>query len=81
MCMSDSGSVLILAFCCMTEIIIAGSEFDYIILSTVYSIPTVCIEKFATREWLNKKLGQLCQHRLIITALTRAKKGLFIVGK
>ncbi|XP_033739216.1 LOW QUALITY PROTEIN: helicase with zinc finger domain 2-like [Pecten maximus] len=57
-----------------------GGESDYIILSTVRSMPKVLIEHRPTFGWLLRHLGFITDTHQINVALTRAKKGLIIIG-
>ena len=57
-----------------------GTEWDYVILSTVRSMLKEEIEKRPTIGWLHKQLGFIIDHNQINVALTRAKKGLIIIG-
>ena len=58
-----------------------GSEKDYVILSLVRSLPRREIERNPSRTWLNEHLGFITDEHQINVALTRAKRGLCIVGK
>ena len=60
---------------------ILGDEQDYIILSTVRSLPKYEITKHPSEGWLKKNLGFITDEHQINVALTRAKKGMIIVGK
>ncbi|XP_028391339.1 helicase with zinc finger domain 2-like isoform X2 [Dendronephthya gigantea] len=57
-----------------------GSERDYVILSLVRSLPFREIERDASRSWLKEHLGFLTDEHQINVALTRAKRGLCIIG-
>ena len=64
----------------------AGDEYDYVILSTVRSLPLEEIEDHRlveadSRLWKSEKLGFLADYHLINVAITRAKQGLIIIGK
>ena len=63
----------------------SGDEYDYVILSTVRSLPLEEIEDHrlveADRRWKRENLGFLTDNHLINVALTRAKQGLIIIGK
>ncbi|KAH3873318.1 hypothetical protein DPMN_036550 [Dreissena polymorpha] len=65
---------------CMGIKEVQGLEFDYVILSTVRSIPAIRVERYCTRKWLQENLGLLTNQGLVMSALTRARKGLVIVG-
>lgn len=51
------------------------------IFSLVRSLPDYKIEKFPTRGWCLKNLGFITDEHQINVAITRAKKGLFLIGK
>lgn len=57
-----------------------GSEWRYVILSTVCSLPNEEIEKQPERSWLSKHLGFVGDPNQINVAITRAKEGLCIIG-
>ena len=65
----------------------AGSEWDYVVLSTVRSIPVKLIEPPKVKQdaermrlWRNKTLGIITDKHQINVAITRARKGLVIIG-
>ena len=58
-----------------------GGEADIIILSTVRSLPRDLIVEDPTRSWISDHLGFVTDPHQINVALTRAKHGLFILGK
>lgn len=58
----------------------AGSEADFVILSTVRSLPRNEILEYPSRSWVTEHLGFVTDQHQINVALTRAKHGLFIVG-
>ncbi|XP_034143471.1 helicase with zinc finger domain 2 isoform X2 [Esox lucius] len=57
-----------------------GSEWDYIILSTVRSLPSEEIEIEPDRAWRSKHLGFVADPNQINVGITRAKVGLCIIG-
>ncbi|XP_046881794.1 helicase with zinc finger domain 2 [Hypomesus transpacificus] len=57
-----------------------GSEWRYIILSTVRSLASEEIEKEPDRAWLSKHIGFVGDPNQINVAITRAKEGLCIIG-
>ncbi|XP_064617537.1 3'-5' exoribonuclease HELZ2-like [Liolophura sinensis] len=57
-----------------------GSEWDYVILSTVRTLPPDEIEPRPTEGWKRRHLGFITDDHQINVAITRAKKGLFIIG-
>ncbi|XP_071507763.1 3'-5' exoribonuclease HELZ2-like isoform X2 [Diadema antillarum] len=57
-----------------------GSEWDYVILSTVRSMPRIEIEQWPSKGWQRKHLGFINDENQMNVALTRAKRGLIIVG-
>jgi superfamily I DNA and/or RNA helicase len=63
-----------------TVIAAQGSEWDYVIMSTVRSLPKCSIEKRPTKGWKYQHLGFIADSHQINVALTRAKKGLVIIG-
>ena len=68
----------------LTDIIVSwftGDEWDYVILSTVRSLPRYEIEKRPSQGWLKKNLGFIIDHHQINVAITRARRGLIIIGE
>ncbi|XP_070570215.1 3'-5' exoribonuclease HELZ2-like [Ptychodera flava] len=63
-----------------TVIVSQGSEWDYVIFSTVRSLPKVEIEEKPSQGWLRSNLGFIIDEHQINVAITRAKRGLIIVG-
>ena len=63
------------------NVCILGSEWDYVILSTVRSLSQVETEKNPTIGWRKKHLGFIVDENQMNVALTRARKGLIIVGE
>lgn len=57
-----------------------GSEWRYVILSTVCSVPSEEIESEPDRAWLSKNLGFVGDPNQINVGITRAKEGLCIIG-
>nr|KAG5702200.1 hypothetical protein BaRGS_033912 [Batillaria attramentaria] len=57
-----------------------GGEWDYVILSTVRSLPSYKIEPHPTHGWCRQNLGFITDKNQVNVALTRAKKGIIIVG-
>jgi superfamily I DNA and/or RNA helicase len=60
---------------------LSGGEWDYVILSTVRSLPSYMIEPNPTHGWCVQNLGFITDRNQVNVALTRARKGLIIVGK
>ena len=58
-----------------------GSEKDFVIISLVRSLPDSQIEHEPSRGWLKQNLGFVTDEHQINVALTRAKRGLCIIGK
>ncbi|XP_070570217.1 3'-5' exoribonuclease HELZ2-like [Ptychodera flava] len=63
-----------------TVIVSQGSEWDYVLFSTVRSLPRVEIEEKPSQGWLLSNLGFITDEHQINVAITRAKLGLIIVG-
>lgn len=57
-----------------------GGEWDYVIFSTVRSLPDYKIEKNPTLGWCQHNLGFITDKNQINVAITRARKGLVIIG-
>ncbi|XP_026162464.1 helicase with zinc finger domain 2 isoform X2 [Mastacembelus armatus] len=57
-----------------------GSEWRYVIISTVCSLPSEEIKRDADRAWLSKHLGFVGDPNQINVGITRAKEGLCIIG-
>ncbi|KAL3868501.1 hypothetical protein ACJMK2_041302 [Sinanodonta woodiana] len=57
-----------------------GGEWDYVLFSTVRSLPEYMIERNPTLGWCKQKLGFITDYHQINVALTRARKGIVIVG-
>ncbi|XP_060082174.1 helicase with zinc finger domain 2-like [Ylistrum balloti] len=57
-----------------------GSEWDYVIFSTVRSLPRYLIENNPTIGWCIQNLGFITDQHQVNVALTRARRGLIIVG-
>ncbi|GCC22642.1 hypothetical protein chiPu_0001030 [Chiloscyllium punctatum] len=57
-----------------------GSEWRYVILSAVRSLPQREIDMQPSKSWLKKYLGFITDPNQVNVALTRAKEGLCILG-
>ncbi|XP_035696319.1 helicase with zinc finger domain 2-like [Branchiostoma floridae] len=57
-----------------------GSEWDYVIFSTVRSLPSYEIEQNPSPSWLRKYLGFIMDQNQVNVAITRAKRGLCVIG-
>ncbi|XP_061162412.1 helicase with zinc finger domain 2-like isoform X2 [Saccostrea echinata] len=57
-----------------------GGEWDYVIFSLVRSLPEYRIEPKPTHGWCIENLGFITDIHQINVALTRARKGLIIIG-
>ncbi|NXR16088.1 HELZ2 Helicase, partial [Semnornis frantzii] len=57
-----------------------GSEWRYVILSTVRSCPRADIDSRPTKSWQKKYLGFVTDPNQINVAITRAQEGLCIIG-
>ena len=60
---------------------ITGSESDFVIISLVRSLPDSEIDHEPNGSWLRDKLGFVTDEHQMNVALTRAKRGLCIIGK
>ena len=58
-----------------------GSEWDYVILSLVRSTKTDELDPDPSLSWLREHLGFLTDEHQINVGLTRARKGLCMIGK
>ena len=58
-----------------------GSEWDYVIISTVRSKPMQDIDEHPSRRYVSAALGFLTDKHQMNVAITRAKRGLIIVGR
>ena len=69
----------------VTIFIAIGSEFDFVIFSTVRSMPHRSIRSKAAvqadRTWIKEHLGFITDRHQICVGITRAKHGLVIVGE
>jgi superfamily I DNA and/or RNA helicase len=63
------------------NILYAGSEWDYVILSTVRSVPENDIPDKTDKYWRRKYIGFVTDEHQINVAITRASKGLIIIGQ
>ena len=66
--------------CLSAVLFFSGSEWDYVILSTVRSLPRTQIENRPTNGWIRRNLGFISDENQVNVAITRAKKGLFLIG-
>ncbi|KAL3868498.1 hypothetical protein ACJMK2_041299 [Sinanodonta woodiana] len=57
-----------------------GGEWDYVIFSTVRSLPAHLIEANPTLGWCKQNLGFITDQHQINVALTRARSGIIIIG-
>ena len=60
---------------------ILGSERDFVIISTVRSLPESEVLVGPSQQWMALHLGFLIDEHQINVAITRARHGLFIVGE
>ena len=58
-----------------------GGEWNYVIFSLVRSLPDYNIPKQPTAGWKNQALGFITDQNQINVALTRAKRGLILIGR
>ncbi|KAK9973867.1 hypothetical protein ABG768_024568 [Culter alburnus] len=57
-----------------------GSEWKYVIMSTVRSWPKSDIERQPTKSWIMKRLGFIMDPHQVNVGITRAQEGLCIIG-
>ncbi|XP_043088068.1 helicase with zinc finger domain 2-like [Puntigrus tetrazona] len=57
-----------------------GSEWKYVIISTVRSYPKSDIETQPTKSWIIKRLGFIMDPHQVNVGITRAQEGLCIIG-
>ncbi|KAL8597128.1 hypothetical protein ACOMHN_050464 [Nucella lapillus] len=57
-----------------------GGEWEYVVWSTVVSLPPYKVEKMCTQGWRHKNLGFITDCNQVNVAITRPRLGLFIVG-
>lgn len=57
-----------------------GGEWDYVIFSAVRSLPKFRIESNRNKGWCKKNLGFITDAHQINVVLTRARKGIIIIG-
>ena len=58
----------------------SGSEWDYVILSLVRSLSKDEIDPEPSLSWLREHLGFLTDEHQMNVGLTRARKGLCVIG-
>ena len=63
------------------KIIFSGSEWDYVIISLVRSLREDEFDPDPSLSWLREHLGFLTDEHQMNVGLTRARKGLCIIGK
>lgn len=61
-------------------VITVGSEWEYVVLSMVRSLPESKIDRKPSIAWKSQNLGFICDEHQINVALTRAKEGMIILG-
>ena len=61
--------------------ILTGRESDYVILSTVRSMPFDKLERPVSTRWAKEHIGDIADSRMINLAITRTRAALFIFGK
>jgi len=60
---------------------ISGSEWDYVIISLVRSLKKDEIDPEPPQSWLGEHLGFLRDEHQMNVGLTRARRGLCIIGE
>lgn len=67
---------------CKCKLLCTGSEWPYVIVSTVRSCSISDIESYTpSKTWLGKRLGFITDPNQVNVAITRAQDGLCILGK
>lgn len=59
----------------------AGSEWRYVLVSTVRTCPESDLDQRPTKSWLKKFLGFVVDPNQVNVAITRAKEGLCLIGR
>ena len=75
---------IVISYTMLTELdcfCFLGSENDYVILSTVRSLPDPVMKERANIQWRRKFIGFVSDPHQINVAITRARTGLCIVGR
>jgi len=57
-----------------------GCEWDYVVLTTVRSMQPSAVDVTPSLRWQRQHLGFITNEHQINVALTRARKGLIIIG-
>lgn len=57
-----------------------GSEWRYVLVSTVCTCPKSDVDRWPTRSWLRKFLGFVVDPNQVNVAITRAQEGLCLIG-
>ncbi|XP_059174915.1 helicase with zinc finger domain 2-like isoform X2 [Physella acuta] len=57
-----------------------GQESDYVILSTVRTLPDSELQFPPTAKWTSQHIGEVANPRFVNLSITRAKAALFIIG-
>ena len=71
----------ILLLCNRDIFFLPGSEWDYVILSLVRSLPKDEIDPKPPAHWIGEKLGFITDPHQINVGLTRARRGMCIIGE
>ena len=58
-----------------------GCEWDYVVLTTVRSMQPSSVDDVPNLRWQRQHLGFITNEHQINVALTRARKGLIIIGR
>ena len=65
---------------CLSVCLSVDCEWDYVLVSTVRSLPQRDIDSQPSDKWRAKNLGLVSDQQQLNVAITRARQGLIIIG-